>query len=324
MPLVSVVIPTYNSAKYLRETVSSIQKQEFSDYEIIIVDDKSTDNTREVVESCMGGNVRYFCLDTNHGGPSRARNVGIRKARGRYVALCDSDDLWTSGHLKAAVDFLAREHVSMTFTDSRRFDDVSGRDLGRFLNGYNRFLNIPKRQVSDICFVVASDDAFSCLFCENYILPSGVVLSRDIFDDIGMFDESLTNGDDRDMWFRITREHNIGFISHAGFNYRVRSTSISNRGKVLAFNRIKVLKKQIESGLPVDLQKNALELISENYYNIGFSYQKEGEMRHALSFYVQSLRASRRNTYAAAKGILVALLGRNIYFFLQKQKKSVK
>lgn len=117
MPLVSVVIPTYNSAQYIPEAVDSILSQTFKDFEIIVVDDGSTDNTEEVVTRIKSDKVRYF-KQPNSGGPSKPRNVGVELARGNFISLCDSDDVIFPNKLAEAVDFfLQHPHLGFVFAN---------------------------------------------------------------------------------------------------------------------------------------------------------------------------------------------------------------
>lgn len=321
MPIVSVVIPTYNAGKYLPATINSILEQDFDDLEIIVVDDQSTDNTEEVLNKIGSDKIFYYCLEENHGGPSRPRKIGIKEAKGEFIALCDSDDLFAPGRLNFAVKLL-RNHpeLGMVFTDEQKFDDATGKDLGNFLKGYDRFHALPKKQVEKDCFVIAPDNAFSCLFFENYIMPSGVTIRRSIFKDIGSFDETLTNGDDRDMWFRITRKYPIGFINKIGFRYRVRAGSISGRGATLSENRIRVLQKQMEASLPDYLHKRCQELIAQHYYSIGYNFQIQGQISKAREYYIESLRTSLN--VIALKGVLITLLGGWSYAWLKNRKEQ--
>lgn len=322
MPLVSVVIPSYNSAQYLPKTIASILAQDFDDFEIIIVDDKSTDNTKEVISGLVAENIHYYCLEKNHGGPSLARKIGIEKSRGVFIALCDSDDLFLPNRLRTAVTFLLKcPELGMVFTDEQKFDDRTGRVLGNFLDGYDIFHALPKKEVGKNCFVITPDNAFSCLFYENYIMPSGVTIRREIFKEIGTFDESLTNGDDRDMWFRVTRKYPIGFIDTIGFQYLVRASSISGRGPGLAKNRSRVLQKQQESGLPGKLHNRCQKMIAQNYFGIGYHFQIQGQMHQARGYYYQSLHTSFNK--AAFKGVIISLLGTKMYFGLKKVKKRL-
>jgi len=113
---VSVIIPTYNRADFLTEAVNSVLSQTWRDLEIIVVDDGSTDGTQEVVRR-YGEQVNYFCKENE--GPSSARNMGIKKARGPYVAFLDSDDVWEPEKLRIQMDFMG-EHpeIRLVCTDS--------------------------------------------------------------------------------------------------------------------------------------------------------------------------------------------------------------
>ncbi len=325
MPVVSVVIPAYNSAPYLKETIASVQEQSFQNFEIIIVDDCSQDNTSGVVQKFKSPNLHYHRLRKNHGGPSLPRNVGISMARGQYIALLDADDLYCPGRLSAAVSFL--EHhpdAGLVFTDEICFDDSTGRDLKRFLHGYDVFWALPREQ-SEIKinmgrdnWIIPSKAAYGALFFENYIMPSGVTLPRKVFDIVGKFDEHLTNGDDCDLWFRIAQRFPIGFIHMDGFRYRVRENSISGRGPVLAENRSRVIHRQLKKDLPRPLRQQGRRLISKNNYGIGYDFQQQGNMKMARKYYLMSL-----GTYwnwHALKGLLISLMGEKLYFSLKKMR----
>src|SRR5437867_1708261 len=121
MPKVSIVIPTYNYGRYVVEAVESVLNQSFQDREVIVVDDGSTDDTRERLER-FRGRIRYI-YQRNKGLPA-ARNTGIRAARGAYVAFLDSDDLWLPEKLALQVPILdTRQQVGMVYTDAHLFDD---------------------------------------------------------------------------------------------------------------------------------------------------------------------------------------------------------
>ncbi len=107
-PIVSVVIGSYNCEKFIRETVTSVMDQTFTDWELIIVDDCSTDGTRRIINEIKDDRIRLIKLDANSGRPAVPRNVGIRNARGKYIAFLDHDDLWLPGKLEKQVDFLER------------------------------------------------------------------------------------------------------------------------------------------------------------------------------------------------------------------------
>jgi len=129
---VSVIIPAYNRANIVRETVDSVLRQTYAQFEVIVVDDGSTDNTREVLATYRDPRVRYF-YKTN-GGLSSARNFGLSAATGEYIAFLDSDDVWRPWKLSAQVEIFRRHSdVGMSWSDMSSFtDDGTILDEGGF------------------------------------------------------------------------------------------------------------------------------------------------------------------------------------------------
>ena len=114
-PLVSVIIPTYNRAKYLRQCIESVLSQDYPNLEIIVVDNGSTDNTPEILAS-FGNKIK--CLKEEKGGASASRNKGLRAARGEFIAFLDSDDFYLPGKISLSVRKLQEDHsVSLVYTD---------------------------------------------------------------------------------------------------------------------------------------------------------------------------------------------------------------
>ncbi len=191
MPTVSVIIPTYNRAAFVTEAIDSVLAQTFRDVELIVVDDGSTDDTRDRL-AAYGERIRLVC-EENHG-VSHARNVGIRAARGEYIALLDSDDLWLPKKLETQVAVMnAQPDLQLCHTEEiwiRRGVRVNQMKKHQKHGGYI-FPN--------------------CLpFC--VISPSSVMIRRALFDDVGYFDESLPACEDYDLWLRITKIYPVYFI----------------------------------------------------------------------------------------------------------------
>ena len=307
-PIVSVIIPTHNAENYILETVNSVLAQDFHNLEILIIDDCSTDNTRSKLDAIISNTVKVILLAQNHGGPSKPRNVGIKAARGKYIAFCDSDDLYCPGRLKKSIDILeSNPNLGLVFTNETKFDDDTLKDIGKFLDGYKAFWSIPKITIGPNSYYISRTDAFRTLFFENFIMPSGVTVPSSIFKAVGLFDENLKNGDDRDMWFRISKNFPIAFINHIGFKYRIRTNSITSRGPMLAIYRIAVIRKRLNDPfLSVKLISQANKLISENYRNIGYYFQRSNYMYLARKYYLQSIRA--HLNFKSFKGLFISFL----------------
>ncbi len=316
-PLISVVIPTYNSAQYLPETIESILSQSWQDFEIIIVDDGSTDNTQGVVRAFNSNKIQYIGQE-NSGGPSRPRNVGIHHARGKYISLFDSDDLMSRNKLEEAVAFLERyPDLGLLFANFEVCNECGDSFPGTFLDTFQEFCDLPKKQVGKKWFIIESAVAYEHLFNENFIGTSGAVIPRSVFLSVGGFDESIAGPEDRDMWLRISRRYALGYLDVVGHRYRRRDTGIMGRGDgVLAPHRIRVMRKQLETELPPSLQRRASRNIARSLFDLGYHWQSLGDFKQARNYYWSSLKES--FSVVALRGLLVSCLGRRLVAFLKE------
>jgi glycosyltransferase involved in cell wall biosynthesis len=186
-PVVSVIIPTFNREKFLGKAIQSVLAQSFPDFEIIIVDDGSTDETAEVVKSFPADRLQYVYQPNR--GRSNARNHALRLARGRYIAFLDSDDLYLPGKLELQVNYLdCHPDVGMVYTSAYCIDE-SGNQLE-----YQYKAKTSGRIYRDVAFFVPV----------TITLPT-VMVRRDVFDKVGNFDESMERFEDTDMWRRIAK-----------------------------------------------------------------------------------------------------------------------
>lgn len=191
MPTISVIIPTYNRAAVVTEAIDSVLAQTFRDFEVLVIDDGSTDDTRARLVA-YGERIRLICQE-NHG-VSHARNVGIRAARGQYIALLDSDDLWLPKKLDMQIAVMeAQPDIPLCHTEEiwiRRGVRVNQMKKHQKHGGYI-FPN--------------------CLpFC--VISPSSVLIRRALFDSVGLFDEALPACEDYDLWLRVAKTYPVHFI----------------------------------------------------------------------------------------------------------------
>jgi glycosyltransferase involved in cell wall biosynthesis len=288
---VSVVIAAYNAARWLPATLASILAQDHRPLEVLVIDDGSPDDTQAVVASIADPRVRYARLP-HSGGPSGPRNAGIRQATGEHLFIFDSDDLMRPGKIRDAVALLQAEpRVGLVFTDFVRIDEHGTELPGRFLDGYGHFRALPKRRVGDGMFVIEGRTAYEGLVWENYIGTSSVALRRSVLREVGLFDESLTNCEDRDLWFRVARGHDLGFIDRVGHAYRVHQGSIlSGSAERLAPNRIEVLQRQLRQPLSRAAGRTAHRRIAENYRDLGYECRTRGRVGLARRHYLRGLR----------------------------------
>jgi len=307
VPTVSVIIPAYNAAAYLPETLDSIFAQSYRDFEIILVDDGSTDDTGGVVAR-YGDRIDYV-RQANSGGPARPRNVAIARARGRYICIFDSDDLMLPEKLERSVAFLdAQPDLGLVFTDFVKFD-TRGTHPGTHMQAYTNFHKLPKVQVGPARFRIGSTVAFESLFYGNYIGTSGVLAPAAVLKDIGPFDESVTRGglEDRDMWFRIARERDIGYLDFVGHRYRVLPGSVSRRAAQSAEARIEVIRRHARSLRSARARRQARAVVAECHFDIAAHHWRAGDLASARRHLRQSLLE--RPSASALQWLALSLLG---------------
>lgn len=193
----SIVIPLYNKKDSIIATLKSILLQSYNKFEIIIVDDGSTDNSADIVKTISDKRIRLIQKD--NGGVCSARNLGIRKAKYDYIAFLDADDLWDTLYLEEQIK-LINEYPKAAMWGIN-FAEMTDGKLARYLptglsekfRGYvEDYFNINGR-ISD-------------LFCS-----SSVVIKKEVFDKVGFFDERIKYAEDNDMWFRIIANYPVVF-----------------------------------------------------------------------------------------------------------------
>ena len=214
MPKVSVIIPTYNREKFIERSIRSVLDQTYQDFEIIIVDDGSTDNTRKVLGPYTG-KLKYIYQENE--GSSAARNRGIKESIGGYIAFLDSDDIWMPEKLALQVDILDKnKNIGIVYSKMFMFNE-KGERIG----------TKPER---------ATGRNFTELIEIAGDIPTSSVLTRrECFDKAGLFDKDLPTIQDFDMWLRISEYYDI---------YEYEKTSLAHyyrHGRQNTDNRINVL-----------------------------------------------------------------------------------
>jgi glycosyltransferase involved in cell wall biosynthesis len=191
IPQVSVIIPTYNRAGCLREAVDSVLSQEFSGFELIVVDDGSTDETPQLLRE-YGDSIRV--LRQENRGVSAARNAGIASGRGELIAFLDSDDIWLPGKLARQVDFF-RQNPELLICQTEELWVKNGRRVN------------PGQRHRKRGGMIFEPSLALCL-----VSPSAVMLRRELFDRVGFFAEHLPACEDYDMWLRVSCRFPVGLI----------------------------------------------------------------------------------------------------------------
>ncbi|OPX93431.1 MAG: UDP-Glc:alpha-D-GlcNAc-diphosphoundecaprenol beta-1,3-glucosyltransferase WfgD [Syntrophorhabdus sp. PtaU1.Bin002] len=257
--MVSVVITTFNRRSFLREAALSVLTQDYRDKEIIVVDDGSTDNSFEEVREL---DVRYVWK--RNGGISSARNMGIAVSKGDYLAFLDVDDLWKKGKLSEQMGRMVENSNPVSYTD-----EIWIRN-GKWLNQrqrHKKYSGYIFKQCLPLCI----------------ISPSSVVVRREVFDDVGFFDESLPVCEDYDMWLRITSKYPVLFVDKPLIVKRGgHEDQLSRKYEAMDKFRIESLLKIIRSGmLSDDMLHAALEELKKKCLIYANGARKRGRLREA-------------------------------------------
>jgi glycosyltransferase involved in cell wall biosynthesis len=276
MPNVSVVIPTYNSAHLLDDALQSVLEQTYKDFEIIVVDDGSTDNTAEVI-SKYDDKLRYFRVD--NGGPAKARNYGISKSTGKYIAFLDADDKWLPTKLEKQMNmFEQNPEFGMVFTENSLFDarGIYKNSLGkdRLLKGNNLAQNI---------------------FLYSNIGTPTVMVRKDVFDAIGLFEESMVQAEDDNMWIRIAANYQVGFIDGSLVQVRDHSHRLTRTDKNLieyVRNNITMLSSNYGDKVKKSIEKAVPRKLAKVEFDIGYSYFEKQEYKKARQAFIRSMSHS--------------------------------
>jgi len=269
MAKISIIIPTYNSAQYICEAIESVLNQTYKDFEIIVVDDGSTDNTKEVIKPYLN-KMKYIYQQNS--GPSAARNRGIQEAKGEYIAFLDADDIWLPQKLELQIKFMEKEkEVGLIFSDMVLFNE---KEIikNSFLKEKLFFNKLSIKSLSSTEKVIY-DNVFNALLQENFIPTNTVIVKKECFNKVGFFDETLFSVEDRDMWLRIGLFYDIGFINFPLVLTRFHETNISGNQELALKSRLKVMKKFLNySNLPIKSKKIIKQTINKIYFDLGYLY----------------------------------------------------
>jgi len=230
MPTVSVIIHTYNNEKFIAETVASVLNQTYKDYEIIVVDDGSVDGTRDVLMPYMQ-KIRYHYKE--NGGIASAKNAGIGLSQAEFVAFLDHDDLWVPDKLQLQMEhFNENPQIGLVYAKYTSFRD--GKELRtKPEKGYSGWI-------------------FKELLAKSFIQTSTVVVKRECLDAAGPYDETFSLGDEYDMFLRIARKFQCGFVDKGLTRYRVHDTNASNNDFLFDNENLGVYKKVYNNFTDID------------------------------------------------------------------------
>ena len=326
--LVSVIVPCHNRADIVGETIESVLAQTYENFEIVIVDDGSEDNTAEVVGAYADPRILYFYQP--NAGLSAARNSGLNVTAGEFIAFLDSDDVWLEWKLAAQVQLFQRHpEAGLIWSDINTFSVAGKVDGERQLRTmYSAYAAVDfeaagsdRRRLSDLVSDVEAglaasryylDDFFPYMFSGNLVLPSTAVVRRDRLRMAGPFDREFTGfgAEDYHFYFRIISLGKAAFIDAPTTLYRVHSSQMSIRNRLLeARANLHVLTHWLHQRPATISRKVARRSLASSHAWLGTEELNAGNLRAATKHFWESLRHHRTQPYTALLLVLSVIPG---------------
>lgn len=264
--LVTIIMPVYNRPEYISDALSSIFAQSCKEFEVIVVDDGSTEDMKAILGEYLQ-RVRFFRKE--NGGAASARNYGIERAEGEYISFLDSDDLWHQHKLDVQLKFLkCNKKVGLVCADVLYHGRKGGNTKA-------------KAEWED-------GDLFGSLFCNSFVCTSTVVLRRSVLDEVGFFNEQYKCAEDYDLWLRIAKVNAIG-------RYLAPLATIRKHGLHLSSNKV-ALRTAAYEILSNHYDPNSIPLhayykrMSDLEIYLGRAFTRLGDHKKAVSYFRRSVR----------------------------------
>jgi glycosyltransferase involved in cell wall biosynthesis len=291
MPKATIIIPAYNAEKYIASTLDSVLSQTCSDFECIIIDDGSTDETVALAKKIIDPRIQIISIE-NSGGPSVPRNIGLECATGEYIFMFDSDDLMHPQKLELSVAALDKyKNANFLFTNFSSIDENDRMLKENFLDEYDTLWDLFPDKNGVETGLVKSSELYSTILSANYVGTSSVVIRRSSLRDSDRFSEDLKNGDDYLFWVRFSKQNNAIFINRNLHKYRIVQNGISSRdflkrapSMVLGLSRI------LNECEDYRLRKVVENKMSIVYAGMAYSHYKKGNYALQMDSAKESLK----------------------------------
>ena len=301
--LVSVIIPTYNREILVKKALDSVLGQTYSNFEIIIINDGSTDNTVHVLNEYK---KRYpdkvIVINQGNSGQVVARNNGIQSCRGEFVAFLDSDDIWLEDKLEKQIPLFSKG-VGLVYCGINEID------------GHGNVIN------TVACQPGMRGNIYHHLLVKNRMTGGSVVITRSSINKVGLFDTNLKAAENWDLWIRIAKEYLVDYVDEPLINYRKHGGNMSGNSKVMADATERIFQKHFPV-VPVDLTllEAYNKAYSNYYYQLGMVYFGQADYFKARA-YLKKMEQHGNLPNRAKIVILRSFLGKGIYEFITSSKK---
>ncbi len=325
-PAVDVIIPAYNSGRFLREAIDSALAQDGIALRVIVIDDGSTDNTAELARSF---GPRVTVLSQENRGCANARNSGMAVSTAPYIAFLDADDVWRPGKLARQIAVLSKHpSVGLVFTDMTTIQGGQGVFEGNggviedgYLSATKPYSSLTHERLGDNAFLLPPSIA-QVITRENFISPSTVMLRRKVIQEVGGFDESFQVCEDAECWLRILRSWRAAAIEDRLVLSRYWGGNLSLQAKKMTLGRLQLGEKVLAHPelFPAGAAKHFVRERSACLYRLGKVALQGGEIKTARQYLLSSLK--NRPALAPALLLMTTLVGAKGRSFLLRIKRA--
>jgi len=283
----SVIIPAYNRAYIIAEALESVFAQTFDNFEVIVIDDGSTDNTADVIKQFSDPRLRYIWK--KNGGCGSAYNVGIRASRAEYVSFLDSDDLWKPEKLSYEVSFLDQHpEVQGVFSDLEKLD--AGTLTSSFMRKTPTFYGLVERKPGYESTVLSQREMYLCLLREVPIKPTALTIRRTSALSTPLFDESWPSGNDWKFLLDFSRQFRFGYIDRALAVLRIQDDATHRVHRVGDLTRI------------IEMLRTEIDRLSDDREVVEAAHWGISDLTKHLSWYYLEKGEHLRATAALLRG----------------------
>ena len=295
MPLVSVIMPSYNHERYISEAIESVLNQTFTDFELIIIDDASKDESKQIIESYRKKDDRIKAIfhDRNMG-VERTANDGIELANGKFIALFASDDVWLPEKLEEQLKVFQRDpQVGLVYSDAYIINERKNNEVTKF---------------SDTSTFYRGDIYKKLLCADSKFIPGlTIMVKKECFDRVGLQDPETHGIGDYDMLLRITKEYNVDFVDKPLAKYRQHSSNIS----LDTINTVKGVKIAIDKAFKEDVNGSLSDVknkvYSDCYLMFATAFFNKGDFKESRKNYKKGIKIYPKNFFRLNHRILFLL-----------------
>jgi glycosyltransferase involved in cell wall biosynthesis len=281
LPLVTAIALCYNHERFILECLESIKAQQYPNLQLIITDDASKDASAELIRKWVAENASLhptFIHNAQNQGVCKALNSALAAARGKYIAMTATDDVWVPGRLGQQVPVMEKlpEEIGVLYSDAYQIDEAGNPLPNRFIESYRTFEQMPEGDIQDPLWV------------GNFIPAMTTLVRRSVYEKVGYYDESLFY-EDWDMWLRIAQQFRFAFFPNPAARYRIVRTSMSKAsvGKMDTANELIFIKHLAARKVPKAVRNKAFNYVVRRAYRQGEAPDAAGRelLRRMIALY---------------------------------------